>query len=269
MTEALRGKKIMITRPLAQAASICQALKDHEAEVLLCPTIEICPPGDDDPLIEAVKQLNTYDWLLFTSVNGVRFFLQYAEKFSPDFRDTISDYSIHIGAIGPATANSLKESGLNVDLVPRSYVAEALIEAFDEQFTTLEKVRFLLPRADKSRYLLVDELMKRGAIVDNVDAYMTKAASSFPEKCLDALQSDSVDYVVFTSSSTVEAFFSILKKENVGRRRFYPVSIGPITSQTLRMLDMEPFIEATEFSIPGIVAALVQQKKLEKNQRTG
>jgi len=256
----LAGKRILITRARHQAWALSSALEAQGAEVLSIPAIEIVPPDSYEPLDAALRDARKYQWLILTSVNGVTVLMERLELLA---RRTLaapwlnSGESIRIAAMGPATARALEAHGLPVDLVPQKYIAEALVDALRDQ---VFGQNVLLVRAKDARDLVPVELEKAGATVDVVDAYQTIV----PETSCTALR-QLFDWpnrpphaVTFTSSSTVTNFFRLL--EEAGIPLWPPTmaaaSIGPITSRTLLDHGIEPVVEATEYTIPGLVAAL-------------
>jgi len=250
----LAGRKILITRARHQAQSLASALEEKGATIVAIPAIEIIPPDSFDALDAALRDAKKFNWLVVTSANGVGVL---AERLSTLNLSTAAVDALKIAAIGPATAGALKEIGLHVDEVPRQAIAESLVESLRDQ---VEGKKVLLVRAKVARDVLPDELRNAGANVDVVDAYQTivPATSADDVRLLFAAPRRMPDVVTFTSSSTVTNFFRLLHEANVPT---WPIpmaaaSIGPITSQTLRRHGIEPAVEATEYTIPGVVEAL-------------
>ncbi|MBI3664735.1 MAG: uroporphyrinogen-III C-methyltransferase [Acidobacteria bacterium] len=240
----LFGKTVVVTRAREQAGALATRLAELGAKVVELPTIQIEPPAEWQPLDLALARLESFDWLIFTSANGVRFFTQRLDASPRDLRALRA----RICAIGPATAAALAALHLKVDLMPAEYVAESVVAAFEK--IPLEGARILLPRAAVARDLIPKELEKRGARVTVVEAYRTVPAR-------DAHWPDGLrpDWVVFTSSSTVENFHSLYGPARLQAARV--ASIGPVTSATARRLGIEVAIEAAEHTIDGLVAAIL------------
>ena len=251
----LSGLRILVTRARAQAGELSRRLRAEGAEALEFPTIEIRPPAEYAPLDRALACLGEYAVVAFTSVNGVEAVLaRLHEQFA---RDARAFAGCEIWAIGPKTAEALAAHGLRADFVPREYRAEALLAACKS--VDLRGRRFLLPRADIARAALAEGLAERGAVVEQVDAYRTFAVGGAREAVLERLEAGTLDVVTFTSSSTVRNFVSQFSDEEVVRLRDAVVfaSIGPITSETARELGVPPSIEASEYTLEGLVEALI------------
>ncbi|HYM09585.1 MAG TPA: uroporphyrinogen-III C-methyltransferase [Bryobacterales bacterium] len=240
----LFGRTVVVTRAREQAGALGGRLRELGANVVEIPTIEIQPPADWKPLDAALMRLDAFDWLIFTSANGVRFFTQRLDASPRDLRGLRA----RLCAIGPATAAALAALHLKVDLVPAEYVAESVVAAFEK--IPLEGARILLPRAAAARDLIPKELEKRGAQVTVVEAYRTVAAQGveWPEKFRP-------DWIAFTSSSTVENFHALFGAERLQGVRV--ASIGPVTSATARRLGIEVAAEAQEHTVEGLAGALL------------
>jgi uroporphyrinogen III methyltransferase/synthase len=248
----LAGKRIVITRAREQASVLRDALAACGAEVIEIPTIEIRDPASWEPLDEAIRRLDEFQFLLLTSANGVRNFLARLRVCGRDVKDL--DH-LEVGAIGPATAAALKESGIKVDFVPREYRAEGLLETLGSR--DLRGKAFLIPRAKVARDLVPRVLQERGARVEVVEAYET-VAPTLPPGQLERLLTPCPDVITFTSSSTVSNFATLLEDAKLRDRiRGAAIaSIGPITSATARELGFEVTVEAAEFTTQGLVAAI-------------
>ena len=226
----LFGKRIVITRDRRQAMELAEPLEALGAETVLLPVIEIREPEDPGPLDKAIARLGSYDWVIFTSVNGVRFFVERLDRSVCDLRSL----KAKICAIGPATRAAVEALHLKVDRMPGEYVAESLIQAFEED--DLRSVRILLPRAAVARDLVPAQLTRRGATVDVVEAYRTLV----PEGAVAAAEAALVrrpDWITFTSSSTVTHFVGIAGRIPLAGVKI--ASIGPITSATVREHGLE------------------------------
>jgi uroporphyrinogen III methyltransferase/synthase len=244
----LFGQRIVITRAGGQAAELSGPLEELGAEAILLPAIEIRPPSDPAPLDHAIEQLDTYDWLIFTSVNGVRGFIERLDRSRSDLRSLRA----RLCAIGPATRAAVEALHLKVDRMPAEYVAESLVEAFAGD--DLKGKRVLLPRAAVARDVVPVELTRRGATVDVVEAYRTVAPEDAAQQCR-AVLSHKPHWIVFTSSSTVNNLVSAAWREAFQGIRI--ASIGPITSCTLREHGLFVDAEANPHTMPGLVEAIL------------
>ncbi|HLG96770.1 MAG TPA: uroporphyrinogen-III C-methyltransferase [Bryobacteraceae bacterium] len=244
----LFGRKIVITRAADQAEELSDRLRALGADALELPVISIEPADDPGPLDRALDRLSTYDWLIFTSVNGVRFFLDRLDRSSHDLRSL----KARICAIGPATRRAIENLHLKVDLMPSEYVAESLVQAFASE--RLAGKRVLLPRAAVARDLIPAELSRLGAQVDVVESYRNVVPAGAAGRAREIF-SASPDWVTFTSSSTVKNLVSITGPESLERVRI--ASIGPVTSETARSLGLTVHAEAKQFTIDGLIQAIL------------
>ena len=244
----LFGKRIVVTRASEQAGALASRLSALGAGVVELPTIEIRPPADPAPLDRAIAQLDTYDWLIFTSANGVRFFLDRLDAGENDLRKLRAK----ICAIGPATRAAVEALHLKVDLMGKEYVAEGMLEAFADH--DLAEKRILLPRAAVARDLVPAGLARRGARVDVVEAYRTVPPEHLAAQAREVLESRP-DCVTFTSSSTVRNLLLAAGAEAL--RGIAVASIGPITTLTARQLGVEVATQAKVFTVDGLVAAVL------------
>lgn len=244
----LFGRRVVVTRPRRQAADLVEALRELGAEVIAVPTIRIEDPPDPEPLRRAIASLSECDWVVFTSVNGV-------ERFWAALRaqgyDTRALGNASLCAIGPATAAALECEGARADLVPEEYVAEAIVDALRSR-TELSGLRILLPRAEIARPVLPELLRQCGASVHEIVSYRTVADPESQRKAGE-LRAYPPDLVTFTSSSTVRNYVELMGVVPAGVK---VASIGPITSATARDLGLSVDIEATEYTVPGLVAAI-------------
>ncbi|NQT20358.1 MAG: uroporphyrinogen-III synthase, partial [Planctomycetes bacterium] len=250
----LFGKRIVTTRPRAQSAELKRRLERLGAEVLVFPTIRIVPVQDFSAMDGAIGRLGEYDWLIFTSINGVRIFF---ERMIELGRDARALAGCKLAAIGPATAQALRDRFLYVECVPRRYVAEEVVAAL----AALDEVRgkrFLLPRAGAARLVLPCELKRLGCHVDEVTVYETECESDVDALLLGRIAAGDVDVISFTSSSTVRNFAAIVGHERLKAldERVVFASIGPITSETARELGIRIDVEAEEHVTGGLVRAL-------------
>ncbi|MCK5204838.1 MAG: uroporphyrinogen-III synthase, partial [Desulfobacterales bacterium] len=252
---ALLGKRIVVTRARQQASDLVRLLSDLGAECLEYPTLKIIPPKDPEPLQQAVKNLPTYDWIVFTSVNGAKYFF---EQLFAAGKDVRALSRMQTAAIGPATAEQLREFGLISDIVPETYRAESVVEAFKEM--NLKGKKILLPRAKEARPILPVELTKMGAEVDEIPAYAIQNITENAGDLTKQLEEKRVDLITFTSSSTVKNFKALLPADNFKKlmQGVTIASIGPITTDTAKQLDFDVHISAESYTIPGLVDAILQ-----------
>ncbi len=243
----LFGKRIVVTRAREQAGALAEILHGLGAEVIELPTISIQPAADPAPLDNAIANLHAYEWLIFTSANGVRFFLERLDASPADLRAIRG----RVCAIGPATRAAIERFHIKVDVMAEQYVAEGLLDAlaaFD-----LNRANVLIARAAVARDLLPRELAHLGARVDVVEAYRTVAPVDLRERAAEAL-ARRPDWITFTSSSTVQNLVNAIRAEAL--REIRAASIGPITSETLRKCGIAVAAEASTFTIAGLVDAI-------------
>ena len=245
----LAGKRIVVTRTRKQAGALSEQLRDLGADVIELPTIRIEPPRDLRTFAELVQDAHAYDWIVFTSVNGVNAFFDLFYKLYDDAREI---GAARIAAIGPATAQRLKEFHMHVDLQPEEFVAESIMREFRKQ-GGVENLRILLARAEKARDLLPQELSALGAIVDEGFAYRTVPETRDDIGARRRLLEEGADLITFTSSSTVENFLALGLPWPANMQ---VASIGPVTSKTAREHGLEVVIEARRHDIPGLVEAI-------------
>jgi uroporphyrinogen III methyltransferase/synthase len=251
----LFGKRVLVTRASEQSDSLAQALRERGAQAVELPMIRIEPPLDPAPLAAAVAALRSYQWLLFTSQNGVRAFFAELARQGLDSR---SLFGLRIAAIGPSTAQSLEPFGVRADVMPDSFRGEALAEVILAEQTGMRDVRVLLPRAAVARDVLPETLRNAGAHVDVVEAYRTYgAAPETAQKLSELIAQGELDVVTFTASSTVDHTLAALGVDGAQRLRGLTLaSIGPITTDTATARGLEIDITADAYTIPGLVAAL-------------
>jgi uroporphyrinogen III methyltransferase/synthase len=247
----LFGQRIVVTRARGQAEALSGKLRALGAEVIELPTIEILPALDYEPLDRAIANLASYDWLVFTSANGVRFFLERLDRSAADLRSLRA----RICAIGPATRAAIEALHLKVDVMGKDYVAEGLLQAFSAH--DLEGKRILLPRAAVARDLVPAELTRRGAHVEVVEAYRTGTPENAKIAATEIFaEQRRPDWITFTSSSTVQNFVALAGTDALARVR--AASIGPVTSATARKLGIEVAAEASVFTVDGLVDAILR-----------
>ena len=251
----LLGKRIVITRAREQASDLVKHLTDLGGECLEIPTIRVIPPDDFEPLDTAIENISVYDWLIFTSVNGVNAFF---DRLFAKGLDVRSLHHLQTAVIGPATSERLLAFGVTSDIIPESYRAESVVAAFANLDITDNKV--LLPRAAEARPILPVELSRMGAIVNEVTAYRTQAVYDNADFLLQRLNEGTIDIVTFTSSSTVKNFHALIPHKDL-ERLMQPVviaCIGPITADTARSLGFDVHLVAQSFTIPGLCNAILE-----------
>jgi uroporphyrinogen III methyltransferase / synthase len=250
----LFGRRVVVTRARMQAGELSAELERLGAEVYEFPTIEISPPQNFGPLDDAIRKLDSFDWMVYTSVNGVEAFVERLRYHGLDLRAV--PRGARIAAIGPATAKKLDEVGLRVDVVPGTYRAEALIEALDAG--SLAGKRVLIPRASVAREILPEKLREAGAEVVVPPAYESVPSSEGKEELSLRLRSGEIDCVTFTASSTVENFVGAFGEEEAARllSGTRVACIGPITTGTACRRGLRVDAEADEYTIPGLVEAV-------------
>ncbi|ROQ93582.1 uroporphyrinogen-III C-methyltransferase [Desulfosoma caldarium] len=253
-TKPLFGKTVLVTRAREQASDFRKALEALGARCVEFPTIAIVPPKSWDPLDAALASLDQYDWVVFTSVNGVKFFM---ERLWASGRDVRALAGRRLAAIGPKTAESLEQRGLRLDVVPKEYRAESLLEALGE--TAVRGQRFLLPRAAQARDVLPQTLRRWGAQVEVVPAYETVPAADGVNELKAMLARGDIHVVTFTASSTVTFFVQAVGAPHAAEllKKTAVACIGPITADTARSFGIEPTVVAQEYTIPGLVHAMV------------
>ncbi len=245
----LFGTRVVITRASAQAPALRERLQALGADAIDLPVISLQPPADPRPLDAAIARLPEYDWIIFTSVNGVRFFMDRLDASAADLRSLRA----RICAIGSATRQAVEDLHLKVDLMPREYVAEAVVEALKAH--DLQGRRILLPRAAVARDLIPAALANAGARVDVVEAYRNELPAGAAARAQEIFRpGEEPDWITFTSSSTVDNFVRIAGADALRHTR--TASIGPVTSASLRTHGIEPAVEAREFTIDGLVEAI-------------
>ncbi|MFC1884595.1 uroporphyrinogen-III C-methyltransferase [Thermodesulfobacteriota bacterium] len=252
----LFGKRIVVTRAREQASEFQKELTLLGAECIEFPTIEVAPPDNWEPLDTAIQNLAKYQWLVFTSVNGVKFFLQRLEKNGRDVRDL---KGLKIGTIGPKTAEIWHSIGIKPDLIPDEYRAEAVVSCFNE--LGVSGVNILLPRASKAREILPEELKKMGAHVDVVHAYKTVKPESNRTEIIEMFKQNKLDMVTFTSSSTVENFIEMLDSEKNNLKKWMePVAvacIGPITAEKATENEFKVSLVPSTYTLDALTEAII------------
>lgn len=261
----LAGKRILVTRAEKQAEALASKLEVLGAETAKLPLIRIEPVENEDPLEAAISKAiaGDYDWIVFTSVHGVRTFFERVR--SKQFDPQTLRHAVKFAVIGPATGRALEEFGFRPALVPEKYTNEGLVEVFEKllsEFKGKRPLRFLLWRAQGAREVLSERLKELGAIVEEVHAYRT-AINRIPDKCIGELLKKPIDIVTFTSPSTVKAFFEVLGSEKAREILDSAVVavIGPVTERACKDFGIEPQIVAQTHTIDGLVEAILSWVK--------
>jgi uroporphyrinogen III methyltransferase/synthase len=246
----LFGKKIVVTRTRQQAGVLSKKLSQLGADVIELPTIRTEPATDQKAFGELVNECHTYDWIIFTSPNGVDAFFTMFDKL---FNDARCIGGVRIACIGPGTAEKIKARFLAVDLMPeKNFVAEGLVKAFKDH-QAMENVKVLWVRAEETREVIANELTGMGAIVDEAIAYRTVAETEDNLEALARLKAEGADMITFTSASTVEHFLNLKVTLPEGIKI---ASIGPVTSAAIKDHGLNVDVEAKENHIPGLAAAV-------------
>lgn len=258
----LFGTRVVVTRPRTQAGPQIQALRDLGAEVVAFPTIRVVPIAEPAEIQAMLEVVEAYDLIVFTSVNGVECFFDRLRKAGKDAR---SLHRATVLAIGPKTAAACRSRGVVPDVVPKTFVAEGVLEALDDRLGTegrsLAGSRILIPRALEAREVLPEAFAAAGAVVDVTPLYETVIEQHDPDEVAAAADAD---YVTFTSASSAHNFAALLRRAGIGDAlaQVRAASIGPLTTQAVREEGMRVAVEATEFTIEGLVAALAAQATL-------
>jgi uroporphyrinogen III methyltransferase/synthase len=250
-TLPLFGKRIAVTRTRQQAGELVNRLRELGADAFEMPTIKIEPAPNKREFYELVAFAHTYDWLIFTSPNGVDAFFA---AFYEIYKDARSLGGVRIAAIGPATAARVNAYHFQVDVLPEKYIAEEIIAALEKE-TSLDSLKILLARAEGARDVLPKELDRLGAIVDEAIAYRTVPETNDTDGGIDRYRREGADMVTFTSSSTAENFAALDLPSHEGVAF---ASIGPVTSKTMRDLKMAVDVEAAVHDIPGLIESILK-----------
>lgn len=253
-TKPLFGKRVLITRSRNQASVLAEKIESLGGEPYEFPTIEIADPDDFNPLDRAIAEIDSYDWLVLTSVNGVQSFMNRMQVQRTDIRRLSQ---AKIVAIGPKTREEIEKYGIFCEFMPEEFVAEAILEVFRGEELKGKKV--LLPRADIARKVLPETLRSMGAEVNEAIAYRTVMGEGNTEELIKLLEEKRIHVLTFTSSSTVKNFVKKLGSDNVQRllAGVMVASIGPITSASAGELGIAVDVQAKEYTIEGLVQAVL------------
>ena len=252
----LFGKRIVVTRRSEQAGTFAARLAELGADVLEVPTIKLALPTERDAIVDCLLELNSYEWFIFTSANGVTAFFDLFFKRFQDLRDL---GGARIAAVGPKTAEALRALHLQVDLQPEEFIGKKIVDAF-KKFQDIENVKMCLLRAEVANKELPDALQEEGAIVDDIAIYKTVAETEDRTGAAARLAEEGADWVTFTSSSTVEHFHARFDLPKLLKKfpQLKLASIGPETTKAIRALGLKPALEAKEHTTDGMIAAILK-----------
>lgn len=264
----LFGKKILVTRAREQASELSKLLKDYGADVVEFPMIKILPPLNFTELDKAISQIDTYNWIIFTSVNGVKYFFKRLKEIGRDIRAL---KGLKIAAIGPETKKMLENLALNVDYQPeKEFTQEGLIEGFKTGLPgkwEIKGQRILIPRSEQARKVLIAGLKEIGAQVDDVMAYRTIKEDIDVLHLKELLTQNEIDIITFTSSSTVTNFCSMFNEGSL-LNNIKIASIGPITTRKTQSFGLTVDITAKEYTISGLVEAIIVSQTVDYKHQT-
>ncbi len=255
----LFGKTILVTRSREQSRGMAERIAELGGHAVMFPTIAIQPPSDYGPLDDAIERIGDFDWVIFTSVNGVERFFERFFELRGDIRSMAGP---RLGAIGPVTSAAMEKRGLKVDLLAKEFKAEGVLAELAAQ--DVKGKRFLIARAENAREILPDGIAAMGGEVEVVPAYCTTLPSQEDvQHVRRLLERNEIDVITFTSSSTATHFAKMLGNENLAvlTQGVLLASIGPVTSRTLVDKGLGVGVEASEYTIEGLLAALVQHFK--------
>ncbi len=247
----LQGKRIAVTRSQAQAGELVQKLSSLGAEVLELPVLKVVDPEDKQDFAELVANAHTYDWLVFSSTNGVRRFF---DGFYAIYKDARSIGGVKIAVVGPGTQEVVESYRFSADLVPEKHVAEGLVEAFQNDYD-IENQTVLWVKPKHARSVITDGLSEQRGIVDECIAYSIEAETSDPTGAAESFKKDGADLVTFTSSSTAKYFQELGLPWPDGCKA---ASIGPITTAKLQELGYTSITESEQHNIDGLVATIIE-----------
>ena len=255
--KSLSGRRIVVTRAREQAGPLCDQLERLGAEVIALPLIQITPSAETSVRDEVFAEIGSYEWLVFSSANGVKYFF---EAFFSKFRDIRALGMMRIAAVGPATAAAIKALHLVVDVMPEKHVGEALADALVAE-QSLDSVKVLVVTGDRNRDVIVQRLNDARAIVDQFPVYKTENSNLADDPAAEDFRKNGADAILFTSSSGVHSFVDQAGLLALAKGARQPIagSIGPITSEVMRKVGMPIGFEAHESTIEGLVRALVSK----------
>jgi uroporphyrinogen-III synthase len=250
----LTGKCVMVTRERSQAKEVVERIEALGGEAYAFPLLKMIPPHDMTQVDEEIRRLGTYDWIIFTSVNGVRFFCERMDQLGVE----MTALTARVAAVGPKTAATLEARGLQVEVIPSDFVAEGLLSSLRGRLLAGQRV--LLPRADIARKLLPEELREMGLEVAEVDVYQTVIDAEQAPEAAKRLQQGDIDVILFTSSSTVTHFVQAVSAWSTPgwHTQVKIACIGPITANTARKLGLQVDVVAQEYTIEGLLDAVMK-----------
>jgi len=257
----LRGKTVLVTRPRKQSEDITEQLEAVGATVIHCPTIEVLPPDNWAQLDGSIRRLKEYDWVIFTSANGVRFFFERLDELAIEGAEALSGGVVC--AIGPATARALQKAGVVAQVTASDSKAEGALRAIIEQVGSEENVKglqYLIPRAKVAREILPASLRKLGARVDAVETYQTVKPEIARDSILRLFNETSIDVVTFTSSSTVSNFAALVGLTDLSDllANVSIACIGPITAETANRYGLRNIIQPELYNAEALVESIVR-----------
>ncbi len=255
-TNPLQGRRVLVTRAAEQAAAFTEQLRQRGAQVVECPTISLVGPESWESIDQALKNLASFDWLILTSVNGVRFFFGRMQELGSVIHDL---QNCMVCAVGPKTAEAVQELGITPDLVPEQFTGEGVVKAFER--INLQGKQVLFPKADGARDLIPQQLRARGAVVVDPVVYRNIIPSDLPETARLALAQQQLDAVVFSSPSTMRNLSVLLGGMNRLEEVLQGVtvaSIGPVTTKACRELGLTVTVEPDQATLDDLLQALVE-----------
>lgn len=274
-TKPLFGKRIMITRAKSQSAEFVALIESLGGEAYEFPVIQIGPTSDWGPVDAAIEDLASYQWVIFTSVNGVEFFFRRMRELQArpagagepvltnieGHMGNMGNIRAKIAAVGTKTAEALSKQGISVDLLPPEFVGESLLDELRSHVQSGQRV--LLPRADIARKLLPDALREIGCEVTEIDVYENHSANENKEYAIRLLKQGEIHVITFTSSSTVRSFVTIMEGEDLNRLLSDVIiaCIGPVTAETAEQMGLHVSVTAEPYTVQGLVQALVHYVK--------
>lgn len=257
-TKPLAGKTILITRAASQSSEFSRMLTEQGATVFEMPALEIREPSTWEPLDQAIATLDTFNWLILTSANGVEFFFKRLQTLGKDARAL---GHIKIAVVGKKTAKFLKQQGLNADFIPPNFVADSLVENFSE---ALKNQKILFPRVETGgRDVLVQKLTEKGATIIEAPAYESGCPTSIPSEVWQAIQAQEIDIITFASSKTVKNVWQLIQNYGGDRQLVQSMklaSIGPLTTETCQKIFNRVDIEAEVFTLEGLSDAILKSE---------
>ena len=260
----LFGKRVVVTRAREQASDFASLLSDAGAGVIEFPTIKTVEPESWDNLDKAIEQIKNFDWIIFTSVNGVKFFVKHLKEIGRDIRALAG---LKICCIGPKTAEAVENLGLIVDVVPKEYRAESIIDELSAE--GLEGKKILIPRAKVAREVLPEKMTEQGAEVTIAETYVTIRPEEAKAEVRRLFEEEKIDVVTFTSSSTVKNFVEMWDSSEDAKALLNGVtiaSIGPITSETARSYGLEPGIEPTDYTTAALCQSIADHFTIDNDK---